>query len=738
MARSALTDSNITYRPFRSPWAFEFWKRHETEMHWVPEEANVGDDISDWKSKKMSPSDKEFITQILRMFTQMDKEVGGYYYDVLIPHFKNNEVRMALGSVASREAIHQVAYALVNDTLGLPEGEYTAFMSYKEMMDKYEFMIDANPKTIEGLALALVKTICNEGILLFSSFAMLLNFERFGKMKGMCKVVEWSVKDEDCFTSEFSVQTSKGWKKFSELDGSELVAQFDMETNEITYVKPTRLVKRKHTGDVVKFHRENGAIDITVTPNHDMVILNEFNGKVSKVKAKDFRRHSRIHVPTAGFAVSKGDSLSDMDRFNIALQADGTIDKRISGVQSGCHVVCFNLTNSRKKNRITELLANLGFEFSVSKADRKNRQTFRVKVPVEFNIYKTFEEWGINYSEVSKEWAEDFIQEVAEWDGSRVKNSGRIHYGSVIESNADIVQNIGMLAGYRSKITRTPDTRKESHSDYFRVSILPNQVWTRTGNCEVTTESYDGYVYCVTMPKGTVVVRSESGAVGITGNCHTAFVTRLFTEYCKEHPRIVTDQFKKTIYDMVREAVRLEDAFIDLVFSNFKIEGITPEDVKAYIRYVGNLRLVNLGLKPNWEDVNENPLEWMDYLLSASKHTNFFENKSAEYATVAALEGDFVYPCEKPKSVTIYSRSGCGYCDEAKRVLNEERIPYVEIDLSNEADRHNFFVERGFEREDQTMPKIYDTSENDEKYIGGCKEFKKLVADSHIELIFSS
>ena len=101
-----------------------------------------------------------------------------------------------LGSFASREGIHQRAYALLNETLGLPDDEFHSFLEYKEMTDKVDFMMKSDPSTKTGMALALAKSVFNEGVSLFASFIMLLNFQRFGKMKGCGKIVEWSVRDE--------------------------------------------------------------------------------------------------------------------------------------------------------------------------------------------------------------------------------------------------------------------------------------------------------------------------------------------------------------------------------------------------------------------------------------------------------------------------------------------------------------------------------------------------------------
>ena len=190
-----LTKVSQTYKPFFYPWAVELTTKHE-KVHWIEDEVDLSEDVMDWKTGRVSGTEKEYITNILRLFTQSDVEVGKNYYDQFIPRIKNNEVRNMLGSFAAREGIHQRAYALLNETLGLPDSEYHAFLEYQEMTDKVEFMTDSDPSTIRGLGLAFAKSVFNEGVALFASFVMLLNFQRYGKMKGMGKVVEWSIRDE--------------------------------------------------------------------------------------------------------------------------------------------------------------------------------------------------------------------------------------------------------------------------------------------------------------------------------------------------------------------------------------------------------------------------------------------------------------------------------------------------------------------------------------------------------------
>jgi glutaredoxin 3 len=312
----SLLDSSIVYKPFNYPWAVDYAVSHE-KIHWGEWEAKLADDVTQWNTK-LNAEEKNHITQILRLFTQSDVAVGTNYIEYYLQKFKNNEIRAMLTSFANREFIHQRAYALLNDTLGLPESEFSAFTEVKEMSDKLDFMGDLDVHSHSGLALSIARSVLNEGMSLFSAFVMLLNYQRFGKMKGMSEIVEWSIRDE-------------------------------------------------------------------------------------------------------------------------------------------------------------------------------------------------------------------------------------------------------------------------------------------TMHCE--------------------------GMV------------KLFREFCNEHPKIVTDEFKKTIYQMFRDAVALEDKVIDLAFKMGNVEGITKEEVKQYIRYIADRRLIQLGLKGNWK-VKENPLPWLDWVLNGDSFKNFFEGTVTDY-NAQGLEGDW-------------------------------------------------------------------------------------------------
>jgi len=200
---SKLIEPSLTYKPFHYPWAMEYAEKHE-KIHWGTWEAKLQEDVKQWKNGGLTDQERKHITSILRIFTQSDCAVAGNYCDQFIPVFKNNEIRNMLLSFANREGTHQRAYALLNDTLGLAEEEYSSFLSFTEMREKIEFMqetgIHNDHPTLKAIGTSLAQAVCNEGMSLFSAFVMLLNYQRFGKMKGMCEIVEWSIKDETVHT----------------------------------------------------------------------------------------------------------------------------------------------------------------------------------------------------------------------------------------------------------------------------------------------------------------------------------------------------------------------------------------------------------------------------------------------------------------------------------------------------------------------------------------------------------
>jgi ribonucleoside-diphosphate reductase beta chain len=194
---SNLSEERNYFKPFNYPWAYEAWLKHE-QSHWLHTEVPMAEDVKDWK-KKLSKEEKTFLTQIFRFFTQGDIDVAGGYVKNYLPYFPQPEVRMMLTGFAAREALHIAAYSHLIETLGLPETTYNEFLEYEAMREKHDYVMDISSKntTRENTATHIaVFSAFTEGMQLFSSFIMLLNFARHGKMKGMGQIITWSIVDE--------------------------------------------------------------------------------------------------------------------------------------------------------------------------------------------------------------------------------------------------------------------------------------------------------------------------------------------------------------------------------------------------------------------------------------------------------------------------------------------------------------------------------------------------------------
>lgn len=197
MTKLKLTDSRDYYKPFNYPWAFEAFRESE-QMHWLWTEVPMMEDVKDWQ-KKLTIGEKDFLTKIFRFFTQGDIDVSGAYVNNYLPKFPQPEIRMMLSSFAAREAIHVAAYSHLIETLGMPESTYNEFLQYAEMAEKHEYFKEQQEGEDLPAQIAAFSAF-TEGMQLFSSFVMLLNFARNGKMKGMGQIIAWSIADETLHT----------------------------------------------------------------------------------------------------------------------------------------------------------------------------------------------------------------------------------------------------------------------------------------------------------------------------------------------------------------------------------------------------------------------------------------------------------------------------------------------------------------------------------------------------------
>lgn len=192
-----LLEKRKHYKPFAYPWTFEAYLKMR-KMDWGPWEVPLDKDVYDWNNN-LTDAERNLLTQLFRFFTQADCDINSGYHGRYIPAFPHPEITMMLGAFATAEANHMHAYSQLLDTVGMPETEYQAFHEFEEMQAKHDYLFAQRKggDEVENLALDLaVFSAFGEGMQLFSSFAILMSFQRRKLMKGMSTIIEWSIRDE--------------------------------------------------------------------------------------------------------------------------------------------------------------------------------------------------------------------------------------------------------------------------------------------------------------------------------------------------------------------------------------------------------------------------------------------------------------------------------------------------------------------------------------------------------------
>lgn len=181
------------YKPFHYPLAYEYWEKQQ-QAHWLHSEISMASDMHDWKTK-LSDAEKALVGHILKGFVQAEIFIEDYWANKVANWFKHPEIQMMANTFAAFESIHAVSYAYLNDSLGLDD--YAAFLHEPTAKAKIDRLINTKGKSKVEIAKSLaIFSAFNEGVNLFSSFAILMNFQRFNKMKGLGQIIAFSIRDE--------------------------------------------------------------------------------------------------------------------------------------------------------------------------------------------------------------------------------------------------------------------------------------------------------------------------------------------------------------------------------------------------------------------------------------------------------------------------------------------------------------------------------------------------------------
>lgn len=305
----------------------------------------------------------------------------------------------------------------------------------------------------------------------------------------------------DCYSDDTQILTHNGWKYFKDLLEEDLVAQV-LDDGSYEFVRPIKYIKQKYSGDMVHFYDYFGKIDLLVTPNHRVIYSK--NGERMIQYADECKFYHNKDIIRSATAKSSEIRLSDIERLKIAFQADGSYWSKGNGIR-------FNFQKSRKIARLLGILNALNVQYKIY-----NLNDGRVEISIKSIAHEMYKDFSwIDISNLNVEWCKEFIEELSYWDSCK-RSDTRFKFDTTNKSVIEKVELIALSAGYGCLISVYNDERKDIFNDVYTAHILKNNL---LGGQSITKEivEYNGYVYCVQVPTGKLLIKRNRGQL-VCGN----------------------------------------------------------------------------------------------------------------------------------------------------------------------------------------------------------------------------
>ena len=619
------------YKPFEYPEVTKFTDAM-SKSYWVHSEVEFTADVQDYKSN-LTDVEREALKRSLLGIAQIEVAVKTFWGDLykLFPKPEFNNLGMSFGESESR---HSESYSRLLEVLGYVN-EFEHILDIPVFKKRYHVLKDyLNENKDNIMEKLLFFTLVVENASLFSQFATILYFSRFkGYMKNVANIIAWSSTDEACITLNSEVLTPQGWRFVKDMKVGDDIYGF--KEGELRDEKVLKTIRKPFEGSLHTIH--NSRNSIVATPDHEL-IYNKY-GKWGKMMVKDFRPNGWIRFPNSANYITEGDKqiFTDLDRLKVAIQADGTKikNRRSSGEvvergSNGGFNYTIRLYKRRKIDRFESILESTGIKYSKIYIPKRDGFAFSFHLDY-MSDYKSFS-W-VDFNNIDKKYAEQFIEEVLEWDGSRVGDN--LGYVSVRRDNIDVVQRLAILAGYRTHIKANPDNRKATFNTCYKLSFYRKDLpfATATSYKNTINEPTKEDVVCVTVPSGGIIIRQgENANPFIIGNCHAQAGTWILSKIFEEQPEF-REKAEKEATVFIQEYIKMEDELLDWIFEKGELEKVSKKDLGNYMRYRLNNSFLDLKLKPPFELTEEDikPMMWFEEEVFSNELDDFFAKRPTAY-----------------------------------------------------------------------------------------------------------
>lgn len=612
---------------------------------WLPEKVDMSQDKVQFDS--LNQEQKIVYKSILSFLTFLDS-IQTNNIPNIIEYITAPEITGLLVIQEYQEFIHSMSYAYIIESV-IPVEERN---SVYDLWRDNDFLLNRNKviasfyqdfvdnQTQKNFYKVLIANYILESIFFYNGFIFFYSLAKENKMMGTADEIRFIQTDEECFVEGTEVLTSDGWADFRDIHEHSKIAQYNIDSSEITFVEPLKIIKNDYIGDMVRFYSKRGTYESIVTPNHDVVINNRRTNKKKKVKAQDLKFSYIYDIPTSGFYKKGNKDFDCLDQLLIALQADGTIDKERTGARKGNQILKFSFKRERKIKRFEQILKDCSDKYNIESTHYKTADGYSkyyVKYPNSLLPIpdKNFDWLKIEESNV--DYSTKFIKELIEWDGYKPTNPNHTYtyYSNTNEVAIDKIQAVCAVSNIKCTRTIQVDNRKESYKDVHRLYFFLNSNSYQTQKLKKENIPYSGKVYCVTVPNGAIITRYK-GSVTVSGNCHIQLYANIINDIKSENDDFLTQE---EVLNMFNDAIKLELEWNNSIFKNHKY--INEETTRAYVYHLANKALNKIGINEYYPN-GYNPYKDLENVSVSNNDnikSNFFEATVTNYSQSTVLDG---------------------------------------------------------------------------------------------------
>lgn len=361
---------------------------------------------------------------------------------------------------------------------------------------------------------------------------------------------------KSCFSGDTEILTENGFVEFKMYDGITPVAQYNIETQEISYVDPLyfRMIPNQK---VCVFENENTSLKLT--PNHECIIQVQ-NGKkyMKKVPFEELAGHGQSKYAWVNAGYYKYEKCwfikDDMTRLVACFVADGSYSESKTQIR-------FGFTKKRKIERFRNMVDRLGVDYDEKVQGKLKVTYFTIS---DFDYVCNMKRYCTADKTLLKPAMTElnplvYLEEASHWDG-HVNHTNLITVSSTNRSTLDSMQIMAVQSGVRARLYKVKDER-DNVSDTWTLSYnLNKKPLSRFESKDIylrTHHNTNHNVYCVTVPEHNIVIR-HNGKVSIQGNCNFGFLygmsAKTFVDYAKGYGLNITEEHSEELRNNFFEA----------------------------------------------------------------------------------------------------------------------------------------------------------------------------------------